>query len=64
MPKTGFEPAIPATHQPQTIALDRSATGIGPYINDCNEYLIDTLHQVNQTATAEVFVLQHSHSQK
>ena len=26
----GFEPAIPATDRPQTLALDRSVTGIGP----------------------------------
>ena len=25
----GFEPAIPAIDRPQTLALDRSATGIG-----------------------------------
>ena len=25
----GFEPAIPAIYRPQTLALDRSATGIG-----------------------------------
>jgi hypothetical protein len=29
MPKVGFEPAIPASVQPQTYALDRAATGIG-----------------------------------
>jgi hypothetical protein len=27
----GFEPAIPATKQPQTYALDRAATGIGSF---------------------------------
>jgi hypothetical protein len=32
MPRVGFEPAIPATKQPQTYALDRAATGIG-YVN-------------------------------
>ena len=29
MPPAGFEPAIPASEQPQTHALDRGATGIG-----------------------------------
>jgi hypothetical protein len=29
MPRVGFEPAIPATEQPKTYALDRAATGIG-----------------------------------
>jgi hypothetical protein len=28
MPPAGFEPAIPASEQPQTLALDRSITGI------------------------------------
>jgi hypothetical protein len=32
MPPAGFDLAIPATDQPQTYALDRAATGIGPYI--------------------------------
>ena len=30
MPPAGFEPAIPASERPQTHALDRTATGIGP----------------------------------
>jgi hypothetical protein len=29
MPPAGFEPPIPAGNRPQTLALDRSATGIG-----------------------------------
>jgi len=29
MPPAGFEPAIPASEQPQTHVLDRAATGIG-----------------------------------
>jgi len=29
MPTVGFEPAIPASEQPQAHALDRVATGIG-----------------------------------
>ena len=34
MPPTGFEPAIPASKRPQTLALDRAATGIGKYLNN------------------------------
>jgi hypothetical protein len=30
MPREEFETAIPATKRPQTYALDRMATGIGP----------------------------------
>jgi hypothetical protein len=33
MPPAGFEAAIPAGDRPQTLALDRSATGIGERIN-------------------------------
>jgi hypothetical protein len=32
VPPEGFEPAIPASNRPQTLALDRSTTGIS---NDC-----------------------------
>jgi hypothetical protein len=32
MPSAGFEPVNPVTKQPQTYALDRAATGIGPMI--------------------------------
>ena len=31
MPLAGFEPAVPASDRPQTVALDRSATGIGRF---------------------------------
>jgi hypothetical protein len=31
MPLMGFEPTIPVSEQPQTHALDRTATGIGNY---------------------------------
>ena len=31
MPPAGFEPAIPAGDRPQTLALDRLASGIGYY---------------------------------
>jgi hypothetical protein len=40
MPRTGFEPEIPATKRPQTYALDRAATGIGlfnDYFTNCLE---------------------------
>jgi hypothetical protein len=30
MPPAGIEPSIPASERPQTHALDRTATGIGP----------------------------------
>ena len=33
MPLAGFEPAIPASDRPQTLTLDRSATGIGQWFN-------------------------------
>jgi len=33
MPPGGFEPAIPASEQPQKHALDRVATGIGTTYN-------------------------------
>ena len=33
IPPTGFETAIPASDRPQTLALDRSATGIGKMKN-------------------------------
>jgi hypothetical protein len=29
MPRSGFEPATPATKRPQTYALDRAATEVG-----------------------------------
>jgi hypothetical protein len=32
MPSAGFEAATPASERPQTLALDRSATGIGKVI--------------------------------
>jgi len=38
MPRVGFEPAIPASQQPHTYALDRAANGTGSnkYINKYN----------------------------
>ena len=32
MPPAGIEPAIPKSDRPQTHALDRATTGIGPEI--------------------------------
>jgi hypothetical protein len=32
MPLAGFEPTIPASERPQTHALDRAATAIGPFV--------------------------------
>jgi hypothetical protein len=32
VPLAGFEPAIPASERPQTHALDRASTGIGPFL--------------------------------
>jgi hypothetical protein len=32
MPPVRFEPTIPASARPQTYALDRAATGIGPKV--------------------------------
>ena len=32
MPSAGFEPATPASDLPQTLSLDRSATGFGVYV--------------------------------
>jgi hypothetical protein len=36
IPRAGFEPAISASDQPQTLALDRSAIGIGNNNNNSN----------------------------
>ena len=33
MPPAGFDPAIPGSEWPQTLALDLSATGMGTYEN-------------------------------
>jgi hypothetical protein len=38
MPPAGFKPPIPAGDRPQTLALDRSATGIGREINLYRNY--------------------------
>ena len=49
MSRAGFEPATPAGDRPQTLALDRSATGIGhsgKYVINCsrpNGYVIVTV---------------------
>jgi hypothetical protein len=41
MPRAGFEPATPATKQPQTYALDRATIGIG----DSDDYLVKIKYQ-------------------
>ena len=33
MPRAGFETAIPECESPQAVSLDRSATGVGYWIN-------------------------------
>ena len=38
MPKAGFEPEIPANERPQTLALDRAATGIRGKIRASRKY--------------------------
>ena len=35
MPSAGFEPAIPAIKRLQTYTLDRTATGIGHFVDNC-----------------------------
>jgi hypothetical protein len=40
MPPTVYEPAIPASEQPQTHALDRAATGIGPKFESKNNIIL------------------------
>ena len=40
MPLAWFEPAIPASELPQTLALDRSATGIGNVTSKCQYFTI------------------------
>ena len=43
MPPAGFEPAIPGSDRPQTLALDRSATGIGDSSRSARQQVI-SLH--------------------
>jgi hypothetical protein len=45
MPPVGFEPAIPASEQPQTHILDRADTGIG--IDNYTQYNICVLLIIN-----------------
>jgi hypothetical protein len=40
MPSAGFEPATPASDRPQTLSLDRSATGFGVYVLAKSERII------------------------
>jgi hypothetical protein len=39
MPRVGLEPAIPATKQPQTYALDHAATGIGKVLDAVLDFM-------------------------
>ena len=43
MPPAGFEPATPGSDRPQTLALDRSATGIGASSRSARQQVI-SLH--------------------
>ena len=59
MPPAGFEPAIPAGDLPQTLALDRSATGIGDSMN-----LITKIHGMSNIKVVTrtfAFVLTNLH---
>jgi hypothetical protein len=46
MPSAGYELTIPASKRPQTHALDRAATGIGPegFILRIYEFYVYNLH--------------------
>jgi hypothetical protein len=43
MPPVGFDPTIPANALPQTYALDRAATGIGPFEGSFSKFAWKTL---------------------
>jgi hypothetical protein len=55
MSPTGFEPAIPASEQPQTHALARAATGIGWSLVRFFEPMkpVDSLFKQREHATKE-----------
>jgi hypothetical protein len=55
MPSAGFETATQATKRPQTYALDRSATGIGP--RTCKEQNLE-IKSVPQTSQVRVLNLE------
>ena len=52
MSPAGFEPAIPASRQPQTHSLDRAATGFGTSIVIRIQIL-----QISQLGTQNLFFL-------
>jgi hypothetical protein len=48
MPSAGFKPAIPQSKRPQTLALDRSANGIGKkllVLNIINNFLQENYYR-------------------
>ena len=48
MPPAGFEPATPASEQPQILALDRSATGIDRIRSPDRPAPSESLHQASR----------------
>jgi hypothetical protein len=56
MPPAGFEPVIPARERPETDALDRAATGIGP-VTVTLMYLLARFRLQQQTVTC---ILKHA----
>ena len=55
MPSAGYEPAIPAGDRLQTLALDRSATGIG-FVNSIFLFLASIVPKLSSQKT-------HTHTQ-
>jgi hypothetical protein len=64
MPPLGFEATIPASARPQTYALDRAATGIGP--QKCTTEYVNTVSSVVRHMYRKTTILQRkqSHSYK
>jgi hypothetical protein len=55
----GFEPVIPVTERPQIYALDRAATGIGPFaFTNIKPQMFNCLTKVSSILLRNV-VLQH-----
>jgi hypothetical protein len=57
MPSAGFEPAIPATKQPQAYALDCAANGIGTYTNDRCRIVKNYLQNMLYYVRVHVYIL-------
>ena len=53
MPTAAFEPAPPASDRPQTLTLDRSATGIGDFHHSSSKshWLSSSLELAQESAT-------------